>query len=285
MKKLTYLLSVCFLIFSCEKDESIIEEDFSSIDTEEISKDEIAKIASLNFNTSDLEMVDYPNSEGGLEKMFLIEGDILMSRSRLEELSNEKLTKQYRTYNLVDNNVKIYIIPRNAPDFLGGTDRVALTSKQRSALTRAVANLNALDIGLTFEIYDGPGLISGRQIKVSQRPGAAGGIAGFPDSNGNPFRNVDIFSGSESYSLNVNEHILTHEICHAIGLRHTDWNTRQSCGYNNGESANPEGAVHIPGTPTGYDSSSLMKACFGSSESGNFGYYDKVAIEYLYPSN
>ncbi|MEL6590372.1 MAG: M57 family metalloprotease, partial [Bacteroidota bacterium] len=42
------------------------------------------------------------------------------------------------------------------------------------------------------------------------------------------------------------------------------------------------GAVHIPGTPTGFDANSIMLACFNSSEDGEFGPFDRVALEYLY---
>ncbi|MEM9259510.1 MAG: M57 family metalloprotease [Bacteroidota bacterium] len=35
------------------------------------------------------------------------------------------------------------------------------------------------------------------------------------------------------------------------------------------------------GFPSRYDAKSIMLACFGSNEDGEFGFYDRVALEYL----
>ena len=75
---------------------------------------------------------------------------------------------------------------------------------------------------------------------------------------------------------------MTHEIGHCLGLRHTDYFSRASCGQNTNEGSAGVGAIHIPGTPTGIDWNSVMLACFSSNEDGEFGFYDEVALEFLY---
>lgn len=182
--------------------------------------------------------------------------------------------KQYRTYNLVSSPRNVNVI-----GFTGGGGQ-GLTSKQRTALQRAVNNYNALNIGLNFTLTFGTNYTPYDIVVYQNSNGQAGGVAGFP-SGGNPYKYVQIFSGMENYSTATNEHVITHEIGHAVGLRHTDWFSRQSCGQS-GEAQNHSGAVHIPGTPIGYDSNSVMLACFSANEDGNFGYYDEVALEYLY---
>lgn len=267
---------VMALFSSCEKEEVVPEQEVAVEQGEqEISEELLELIASLHFNPQDVEMIEMLLPDGSTEKKLLLEGDILMSPKQLKSWAFDKSNdKQYRTYNLVSSPRNVNVI-----GFTGGAGQ-GLTSKQRSALQRAINNYNALNIGLNFTLTFGTNY-GPYDIVVYQNPnGQAGGVAGFPQY-GNPYKYVQIFSGMENYSTATNEHVITHEIGHAVGLRHTDWYSRQSCGQT-GESAGSDGAVHIPGTPTGYDSTSVMLACFSASEDGNFGYYDEVALEYLY---
>lgn len=261
---------------SCEKEEVITEKEVAVEKQEqEISEETLELISSSHFNPQDVKVIDMLLPDGSTEKTLLLEGDILMSIEHLKEMQPKKITdKQYRTYNLVSSPRTVNVI-----GYTGGSGQ-GLTSKQRSALQRAINNYNNISIGLNFTLTFGTNY-GPYDIVVYQNPnGQAGGVAGFPQY-GNPYKYVQIFSGMENYSTATNEHVITHEIGHAVGLRHTDWFSRQSCGQS-GESAGSDGAVHIPGTPTGYDSSSLMLACFSANEDGNFGYYDEVALEYLY---
>lgn len=269
------LFSSAILLVSCQKDEVAqqIDDPQASLKPE-ISKDVMSKLSNLHFNTKHVELGSMLLPDGSFQDTYLIEGDIALDANQIQNMSTSNITdKQYRTYNLVSNNRTVSVI-----GYTGGSQ--ALTSKQRTALQWAVNNYNRLNIGLNFTLTFGTNYTP-YDIVVYQNPnGQAGGVAGFP-SNGNPYKYVQIYSGMEAYSTNTNEHVMTHEMGHAVGLRHTDWFSRQSCGQS-GESAGSDGAVHIPGTPTGFDSTSIMLACFGSGEDGEFNNNDVTAIEYLY---
>lgn len=275
LKRLTpFLFAIGLITISCQKEE-IEGQNEKAVVQETVSEEMLEKIADLSFNPNDAKFIDMLLPDGSTEKTLLLEGDILMSPEQLRRMQPVNITqKQYRTYNTVSSPGTVNII-----GFTGGGGQ-ALTYKQRTALQRAVNNYNALNIGLNFTLTFGTNY-GPYDIVVYQNPnGQAGGVAGFP-SGGDPYKYVQIFSGMENYSTATNEHVITHEIGHSVGLRHTDWYSRQSCGQS-GESAGSVGAVHIPGTPTGYDPNSIMLACFSAYESGNFGYYDEVALEYLY---
>lgn len=276
-KLLLGILATGSLFTSCQKEETTTPKEATLEETAQevkISKEDLKQIAELHFNPQDAEVIDFLLPNGDTQKSFLIEGDILIDEEQLESMSSANITdKQYRTYNLVSSPRNVNVI-----GYTGGSQ--ALSSKQRTALQRAINNYNYLNIGLNFTLTFGTNY-GPYDIVVYQNPnGEAGGVAGFP-SGGDPYKYVQIYSGMENYSTATNEHVITHEIGHSVGLRHTDWYSRQSCGQS-GESSGSDGAVHIPGTPTGFDSNSIMLACFSANESGNFGYYDEVALEYLY---
>jgi hypothetical protein len=222
-----------------------------------------------------IEEMDIVRPDGSVDHVYRVGGDIEITRAQLEEIRNEAPGRQYRTTNLVSNNQTITVT--GLANYGGGYD---LSTKMRTGLSWAIANYNALNIGLNFTLSFDNNL--NRDIVVYRvNNGSAGGSAGFP-SGGNPYKWVQIYNGMDSYSNNVNEHVMTHEIGHCLGMRHTDYFSRVSCGQNSNEGSAGVGAIHIPGTPTGVDWNSIMLACFSSSEDGEFGYYDRIAFEYLY---
>jgi len=280
IQKLLGLAAIAATIISCQKDDvdtaPQTEDSFSSSEIS-IDKETISKIESLNLNPDGVETITLLHPDGSEKTSLLIEGDLVITPEQLSKMSAGNITdKQYRTYNLVSTPKVIQVV--GVSNFAPGFD---LTAKQTQALTNAIANYNDLNIGLSFELTFTNDL-SNADILIFQQPGDAGGVAGFP-TEGNPYNQVVIFSGMERFSLGTNTHVMAHEIGHTLGLRHTDWFTRESCGRPSfGEVANPTGAVHIPGTPFRLDPTSIMLSCFSSNEDGEFGPNDVVALEYLY---
>ena len=233
----------------------------------------------LKWNIEDAEQVRVTRPDGSVEDLFLVDGDIELTREQYNDLLETNTDpRQYHTYNLVSISGSSRNI--SVTGYTGGS--YALTTRMRTGLQWAINNLNAvsgldLNFNLSFNTNTGADIVVYRDFTNPN----AGGVAGFPYSNGNPYKWVRIYAGMNNYNNNVNEHVANHEVMHCIGFRHTDWATRASCGQT-GENANPDGAVYIPGTPSGYDSGSIMLACFSSGEDGELGNYDKVALQYLY---
>jgi hypothetical protein len=278
IKKLTIAISIVAMFIiapSCSDQELKPQEN-------EVSPDIKAQFKELGFDVSDIRIVndENPFSSRFGSTYYLLEGDIAITEDNLKSMVGSDVHhlgavgEQYRTTNLVSNNRTIRVL-----GYTGGSN--ALDTKMRTALQQAVDNYNALNIGLTFTLSFGTNT-GANHITVYRVSGSAGGSAGFP-SGGNPYQWVQIFSSTSSYSTDVVEHVMTHEIGHCLGLRHTDYFNRSlSCGSGGNEGSSGVGAIHIPGTPTGYDANSIMLSCFSSSENGEFGNYDRVALEYLY---
>jgi hypothetical protein len=277
--KFAYALALVIpfsLFTSCNESENI------NPDNDMITDEVKADFTSLGFDVSDItttsamEMLD--PAEGG---KFLLEGDLIVSHADLQNMlsgnyvEGEPIVEQYRTNNLVSQGRTINVIGYT------GNNSNGLDSKMITALQWTVDNYNALNVNLNFTLTFGTNYTP-YDIVVYRVSGAGGGSAGFP-SGGAPYKWVQIQSGTSNYSTNVVEHVMTHEIGHCVGMRHTDYFDRSiSCGSGGNEGDAGVGAVHVPGTPTGADLNSIMLSCFSSSEDGEFGFYDRVALEYLY---
>lgn len=276
MKKLNFPL-LAALLFALASLNSCQENDAVTEPIPEISQRVIDKVASLELNSDAIEMGQLVYPDGTAEDRIIVEGDIAFTEDKLfnMDLYDGVTGEQYRTSNLVSQGRTIRVI-----GYTGGGG-YGLSSKMRTALQWAVNNYNALNgSSLNFTLTYGTNYQSYDIVVYRVPNGQSGGVAGFPE-NGRPYKWVQIFSGMDNFNTNTVEHVITHEIGHCIGLRHTDWFSRQSCGQS-GESANPYGAIHIPGTPTGFDPTSIMLACFSSNEDGEFNGNDRTAIQYLY---
>lgn len=229
----------------------------------------------LGVDLTQYEYVTEERPDGTVEEIVRVEGDIDFSVEEFERITSDPSVeaRQYRTTNLVSNNRTISVI-----GYTGGSN--ALTSTQRTALQWAINNYNALNIGLTFSLRFATSTNADMVVYRQPNESGAGGSAGFP-SGGRPYKWVQIFAGMDRLNTNTNEHVITHEIGHSVGFRHTDYFSRQSCGQNTNEGSAGVGAIYIPGTPSGFDANSVMLACFGD-EDGEFGFYDRVALEFMY---
>lgn len=164
----------------------------------------------------------------------------------------------------------------------------------------AYNNIPGIDIYLQYTGNSGEISISNQVISNTIA------LAQFPFF-GQPGSIVQIdeaFVNSLNLPNNYSRRLVAHEIGHALGFRHTDWQTRQSCGENVSEPLNPNdtflnigprgtGLNQVPGTPSGSGSGfqvlSVMNACVSFFENDNspnvitFTEDDKKALQFMYP--
>jgi hypothetical protein len=213
--------------------------------------------------------------------IMVVDGQVYVGRDAHVSLeaSNEMLQtgketqEQYCTTNLVGTTItKICINP---------TSGFNSYSRLSAGLDAAIQNYNQR--GLRFTMARGPTTGCSANI-TAQTMSGTGGSAGFP-SGGRPYGTINIGTGLQSYSADVNEHVITHELGHAIGFRHSDYYNRSiSCGGSaTNEGTAGVGAIHISGTPTTATvGGSIMNSCFRSTETGEFTSSDITALNALY---
>ncbi|QRO01497.1 zinc-dependent metalloprotease [Archangium violaceum] len=185
----------------------------------------------------------------------------------------QESAEQYRTTNLVSSSVtKICVIP---------TSTFNNYSTLSAGLDLAIENYNSQNLSFTMVRGSAPDCSATISAKTTN---GTGGSAGFP-TGGKPYGTINIGTGLQNYSVDVSEHVITHELGHCIGFRHSDYYDRSiSCGgaYSN-EGASNVGAILIPGTPSDARvGGSIMNSCFRATESGEWSSSDKTALDYLY---
>ncbi len=270
-----FALSSVFVLVSCESEST----DVAAPEPEGVSNELKAKLDGFYLNGDLAEPYVNVYPDGSSEEGILVE-DKFFTEDQVNAMANllgeENIwTEQYRTNNLVSQPRTISVI-----GYTGG--QFALSSRGRTGLQWAVNNYNRLNLGIRFTLRFATATNADMVIydNSANNPGSAGGSAGFP-VGGNPHKFIQIY-GLANSSNNVNEHVITHEMGHAVGFRHTDYFSRQSCGQNTNEGSAGVGAVLIPGTPSGFDPSSIMLACFSNSTNGEFNGNDVTALNFLY---
>lgn len=263
---------------SCQKDD--VSNDTLPQATVELSKDHQLGLKAAGVNPNGAEYVTMKHFDGAPYQA-IKSGDIIIALDKLagQALAEEGDTKQYRTRNLVNQNRTIRVVGYTGSGF-------ALTSNMQTGLQWAVNNYNRVNTSLNF-VLSFAASTDGDMIVYNAGGSGVGGQAEFPE-NGNPGKFIQIFGGMASESNNLNEHVIGHEMGHALGFRHTDF-ARRRCADGSNEGDGGVGAIHIPGTPTanrwgqsGLDVNSQMISCFDGSEDGEFSDFDIVALEYLY---
>jgi len=260
-KKAAVLVASCgALMAGCGSDQQMSE-----------NEETIANLIEAGFRADDIMEADGQIVVG--RDAFV---DVETSREMLQRVGSKE---QYRTTNLVDTStVKVIcVVPTSTFDSY---------SRLSAGLDAAINNYNSQ--GLSFTMVRGNAGNCDATISARTTSGV-GGSAGFP-KGGKPYGTINIGTGLQSYSTGVNTHVITHELGHCIGFRHSDYYDRSiSCGtglqsYSTGvnthvithelghcigfrhsdyydrsiscggsasnEGSAGVGAIHIPGTPT-----------------------------------
>lgn len=235
-------------------------------DLESENQEIVSNLVQAGFPANDIMVVDGAVYVGR-------DAQVSLEASREMLQPGKESAEQYRTTNLVSTSVtKICINP---------TSTFNTYTRLSQGLDLAIGNYNSL--GLTFTMARGPTTGCTANITATITSGA-GGSSGFP-SGGLPYGTINIGTGLQSYSVDVNEHVITHEIGHTIGFRHSDYYNRAiSCGGSaSNEGPAGVGAILISGTPSvATVGGSIMNSCFRSTETGEWTSSDITALTTIY---
>jgi hypothetical protein len=182
--------------------------------------------------------------------------------------------RQYRTTNLVDTN-SVQTICIDGSSYNNN-------NTFNTALNNAIANYNNENLAFTMVRTNGSNTGCDAEI-VGSIKGPTGGQSGFP-SGGLPYGTFQVGKGTANYGVAVTTHVITHELGHTIGFRHSDYYNRAiSCGSGGNEGDGGVGAIHIAGTPqTAVEDGSVMNSCFHGGSNGQWTASDETALAALY---
>lgn len=278
MKKMVIPIAVAGILLtslqSCKKTSNDIANENG------LTKAEMGLVAAAGFNSN--------WAEKTTEGKFLIEGDILLSREDLIEMSNEAPAHEFIIANEEHyRTTKIVSTPNTGARIITVSLGAGFPAHYSDGLDAALARYNSYNLKLQFQrVSSGADIpITGQNLGTSGGGCILGQAGGFP-KGGNPGRGFTLSTSSCATTyLNTAtrvDEVIAHEIGHCIGFRHTDYMNRSSCGQNINEGSAGVGAVHIPGTPTTVSGNynSWMMAC--TNGNAGFGSEDVVALNYVY---
>jgi len=277
--------------------------------SEIIPEDILLQIQDLGYDTSEIYTIESERHGTG----YVVNQDIILFDRDLNLDSSQGTTlriaevEQYRT-TLVPE-LSLQTITRSGTPGTPRQDRISLVVRNEfpqvyvDAARAAATRYN--NLGLSFRIN----VLTEDQVRtragqratgdITIRPGSAFASAGFPFEETRTIRTRtgtrtetvvthfdEILMNVGAINSNNRNHLATiiaHEIGHCIGFRHTDFFNRSlSCGFGGNEGQGDDGAINIPGTPTGTDSSSFMQACIAPNENRPFTQNDIVALRFLH---
>jgi len=278
MKKIKFISVFALtltLMISCKKREVADEIQETTF---EPTGEQLDKLFALGVNTNDVVIKDITTLDGKTSK-YLVAKDILVPETSLDSLPDLRVLdndgKEYTEENLVSKKA------RNI-NILGYTGRNnTLTSKMQTALRWAVNNYNSLSNSLHFNLSFGADYDTADIVVYLIDTTDIGGNSGFPDVSGQPYKWIQIYSGTSILPTNISEYVISHQIGHAIGLRHQDWHDNHSCGYLDSFSSDLQ-SIKVSGKSIPLHSDSMMMTCPSLYENGELTDIDKALLNALY---
>lgn len=267
-----FFLSIVFFA-TCNKSEPVLED--GRVDGE--SHSVIEYIKRLGYHESEIRDID--------DNYYLVDGDILFVKDAKPSFSifgDGPKTKQSGTSNYVGYNIQPNVTVRIDPSL----------SAYTAEITAALAIWNSvINTRLKFSLTTS----TNQHILISHLNLGTGGCgaAAFP-MNGLPGTRVYL-NANEMAGMSVAQRqgLAAHELGHAIGFRHTNWQAdgENQTGTDPGTGAKFH-AVNILGTPGGSnpDPNSIMNSGSGIASCSDMvnttlSSYDIVAFQFLYPSS